>query len=161
MKSLEERVKWAERGDNSQNPLDFFRQHYDPSTTRGQLAKQDKGLYGRLREDGLLEHVPTSRAEKRDFGNNPIAYYKEHNAGLTRGKLKLIDSSLYRRLRKDGLLEYVPTSNRFGNDPLVYYQEHHAGLTRGKLKLIYPSFYERLRRDGLLKHIPTRSSKIG
>ena len=106
MTSLEDRVKWAERGDKKQSPLEFFRKHYIAGLTRGQLRKQDSSLYQRLRRDGLLENVPVSRT---DFGNDPVAYYQEHHAGLTRGQLQNQDPSLYQRLRRDGLLENVPT----------------------------------------------------
>ena len=66
-------------------------------------------MYKRLRKDRLLEHVPTS---KRDFGDDPVAYYQEHYDGLIRGQLKKEDPSLYNRLREDRLLEHVPLKQR-------------------------------------------------
>ena len=109
--ALEDRVKWVERADKNQNPLDFFRQYYDSSTTRGKLSKQDHSLYQRLRREGLLDQIPLQQ-EHRDFGTDPMAYYQEHYVGLTRGQLRQQDHSLYERLRREGLLDNVPTKSR-------------------------------------------------
>ncbi|MBI2147044.1 hypothetical protein HYU19_01045 [Candidatus Woesearchaeota archaeon] len=170
---LEDRIKWAERADKNQNPANFFRQHYDPDTTRSQLAKKDCALYRILSRKRLLdeaipdfdhetsERVRRARTEVSRFGNDPFAYYQEHHAGLTRGQLWKQDQSLYQRLRSDGLLDQVPvTRTDFGNDPVAYYQEHYAGLTRGQLKKQDPSLYQRLRRNGLLDNVPAKPIKI-
>ena len=149
--SLEDKVRWGDVWREYDNPLDFLREHHD-GLTRGQLHREDPSLYQRLRKDGLLEHVPTTKA---DFSDDPVAYYTEHHDGLTRGELKKEDPNLYQRLRRDGLLEHVPTASRFGDDPVAYYTEHHDGLTRGQLQKEDPSLYQRLRRDGLLEHVPT------
>ena len=114
MVPLEERVKWAERENKDQDPLDFFREQYDAHTTRGELQKQDRSLYQRLRKDGLLDSVPVQQV-RRDFGDNHLAYYQEHYAGLTRGELAKQDPSLYQRLWKEGLLDNVPTKGRKAN----------------------------------------------
>ena len=110
MVPLEERVKWAERVDKNQDPLDFFREQYDTHTTRGKLRVLDNSLYQKLRRDGLLEHVPVSSR----FRNDLVAYYQEHYAGLARGELQKQDHSLYQRLWKEGLLDNVPTKGRKG-----------------------------------------------
>ena len=47
-----------------ENPLEFYRENY-PGMTRGQLGKEDQGLYQRLRRDGLLGEVPL----KQKIGN--------------------------------------------------------------------------------------------
>ena len=105
MASLEDIVKWNRYIAQTVNPVDFYKEHYD-GMTRGQLQKQDPRLYRKLRREGLLDLVPTS---KRDFGSDPLKYYKERYADITRGQLELQDPNLYRRLRRDGLLGSVPT----------------------------------------------------
>ena len=120
MTSLEDRVKWAERAVKNQNPIDFFRQYYNSNTTRSQLAKEDFALYRilsrkRLLDDAIphFDHEASERGRRRTevsrFGNDPVAYYQEHYAGLTRGQLQKQELSLYQRLWKDGLLDNVPT----------------------------------------------------
>ncbi len=180
MTSLEDKVKWAEREDKNQNPLEFFRQHYNPGTTRSRLSREDFSLYRILSRRGVLdEAIPDFDIEKSyrgksierisRFGNDPITYYQQHHAGLTRGQLQKQDPVLYERLRRNGLLENVPVSSRFGNDPVAYYNEHYAGLTRGQLQKQDPSLYQRLWKDGLLESVPTadinevrkQSSKFG
>ena len=102
--NLENKIKWAERKDKNQNPLDFFRENYDSEITRGQLRKKDFSLYQRLRKDGLLDEVPTFNR----FIQDPLEYYKQNYQGMTRWQLQKKDSSLYERLRKEGLLGEVP-----------------------------------------------------
>ena len=82
--NLENKIKWTERKDKNQNPLDFFRENYDSEITRGQLNKKDQSLYERLRRDGLLEEVPIANR----FIKDPLEYYKQNYPGLTRGQLK-------------------------------------------------------------------------
>lgn len=169
---LEDKIRWAERENKEMNPLDFFREHYDDSITRSRLARQDHGLYRILTRKGLLDQaipqaddqaVARGKKSKRNFGDDPLAYYQEHYAGLTRGQLKKKDQSLYCRLHQDGLLSHLPLQqvHRDFGDPLVYYQEHHAGLTRGQLERENPTFYQRLRKDKLLEHIPVKKRTFG
>ncbi|MBI2665891.1 hypothetical protein HYX12_04685 [Candidatus Woesearchaeota archaeon] len=120
MASLEDRVRWTERTNKHQNPIDFFRQHYEPNTTRSQLAREDFTLYKILSRKKLLDDaIPNfdheasktgrmARLGVSKFGNDPVAYYQEHHAGLTRGELARQDPGLYQRLWKDGLLDNVP-----------------------------------------------------
>ena len=42
--------------------------------------------------------------ERRNFGDDPVAYYRAHYDGLTRGELRQRDRSLYQVLWKSGLL---------------------------------------------------------
>lgn len=125
MVPLEDKVKWAEREDKNQNPLEFFRKHYNSGTTRGQLAREDFSLYRILRRRDLLDDaIPNfdteafkkgkSAGRKSRFGNNPVAYYKGYYDGLTRTQLQKQDRSLYERLREDGLLWHVPTKGYKG-----------------------------------------------
>jgi len=102
-----------------------------------------------------IEHVPVAQ-EHREFGDNPVGYYRKHYDSLTRGQLKKKDPGLYARLWMDGLLEHVPTASRFGDNPVEYYRKHHGGLTRGQLQKEDPSLYQRLWRDGLLEHVPLK-----
>jgi hypothetical protein len=87
-----------------QDPVTYYNQHYK-GLTRGQLAKQNSGLYNRLWRDGLLEHVP----KYAPFGQDPVAYYNQHYKGLTRGQLGKQNNNLYNCLRHKKLLEHVPT----------------------------------------------------
>jgi hypothetical protein len=97
------------------------------------------------------------RADRRNFGDDPVCYYREHYEGVTRGQLRKRDPSLYERLRREGLLEAVPgKESRFGDDPVAYYREHYEGLTRGELAKQDPTLYQRLRHDGLLGEVPKR-----
>lgn len=48
------------------------------------------------------------KAKRRDFGNDPVAYYQQHHAGLTRTQLADQNPKLYRRLLKDRLLDHIP-----------------------------------------------------
>lgn len=157
-------VKWNRDLAETIDPLDFYKKHYT-GLSRGRLQKEDFGLYMKLWRDGLLNNVPVlraeQRAEQRDFGDDPVTYYKEHYAGLTRGKLQKEDRSLYNRLWRDGLLDKVFVSSKFGDNPVAYYQEHYPGLTRGKLPHIASGLYRRLSKDGLLDQIPILSSKYG
>jgi len=148
--------------DFGENPLDYYHQHY-PCLTRGQLQKEDQCLYRRLRVDGLLGEVPLKNphrsTERRDFGEDALAYYHEHYDGLSRGQLQEENESLYIRLRRDGLLVHVLVflePRDFGDDPLVYYREHYYGLTRGQLQKRDNTLYKRLRRDGLIEKVPLK-----
>src|ERR1700722_2937046 len=71
---------------------------------------------------------------RKNFGSDPLTYYRKHYEGLTRGELRRRDSSLYQRLWWEGLLEQVPEKNRVIDNALAYYREHYEGLTRGELK---------------------------
>ena len=122
--NLETRVKWAERTNRKQDPLDFFRKHYDSATTRSQLSKEDNSLYRILSRRGMLDAaIPDFDAEASErgrkvriegsrFGENPLEFYRENYPGMARGQLKKEDQGLYRRLWKDGLLGEVPLKQR-------------------------------------------------
>ena len=102
--NLENKIKWAERKDKDQNPLDFFRENYDSEMTRGKLKQIDQNLYKRLKKDKLLEGVPFAYR----FIQDPLEYYRQNYPGLTRGQLKKKDESLYNRLRRNKLLKEIP-----------------------------------------------------
>jgi len=90
------------------DPAAYYKEHF-PGLTRSQLQKQVPGLYNRLWNDDLLEHVLLAKGK---FGEDALAYYHEHFPGLTRGRLKKADRSLYGRLRRDGLLKHVPLAKK-------------------------------------------------
>lgn len=169
---LEQRVKWAEREDKDADPLEFFREHYDPSTTRSRLAKEDFSLYRILRRrklggKPLLDKaIPDFDVEKHKlgkhyrrlskYGEDALAYYQEHYPGFTRGELEKENPGLYHRLHDDDLIEQVPlVSSRYGDDLLAYYQEHYPGVTRGRLQRVNNGLYQRLRRAKLLGQVPS------
>ena len=175
--NLEARVKWVERTDRKKDPLDFFREHYDSSTTRTKLSKEDNALYRILHRRGVLdvaipdfdaeasENGRRARIEVSRFGQNPLEFYRENYPGMTRGQLGKEDQGLYQRLRGDGLLEEVPLTlkrkqSRLWTNPLEFYRENYPGMTRGQLGKEDQGLYQRLRRDGLLGEVPLKQ-KIG
>ena len=170
--NLEVRVKWAERTDRKKDPLDFFREHYNSSTTRSKLSKEDNTLYRILRRRGVLDvAIPDfdaeaskngrrARIEVSRFGQNPLEFYRENYPGMTRGQLGKEDQGLYQRLRGDGLLEEVPRQRRFVQNPLEFYRENYPGMTRGQLQKEDRGLYQRLTNDGLLGEVPLKQ-KIG
>jgi hypothetical protein len=113
----------------------------------------------RSRADSFVPADPIPRRHKRDFGKDPLAYYRERFSGLTRGELVKRDQSLYRKLRRAGLLAEVPLANRVIDDALDYYSEHYQGLTRGELSKRDPSLYKKLRLEGQLEHVPTKRTR--
>lgn len=123
--SLEDKVRWVNRKNKGKDPLQFFREHYNPDTNRTQLAREDSSLYRILSRRELLdEAIPEfdqkasergkvgGSAGTRDFGDDPVAYYKKHYDGLTRGQLHDEDRTFYDRLGTEGLLEHVPLKKR-------------------------------------------------
>ena len=170
--NLEVRVKWAERTDRKKDPLDFFREHYNSSTTRSKLSKEDNTLYRILRRRGVLdvaipdfdakasENGRRARIEVSRFGQNPLEFYRENYPGMTRGQLQKEDQGLYQRLRRYGLLEEVPRQRRFVQNPLEFYRENYPGMTRGQLQKEDRGLYQRLTNDGLLGEVPLKQ-KIG
>lgn len=94
--------------------------------------------------------------QSKCYGEDLLAYYRQHYAGVLRSELKQRDRVLYERLRRDRLMAEVPTAFRVFPDPLSYFREHYAGVTRVELRLRDPGLYQRLRRDGLLAAIPLK-----
>lgn len=165
MKSLEDRLKWNRYVAKENDPLDFYDKHY-AGLTRGKLIIQDRNLYNKLKNDGLLYAIPASK--RRIKIEDPLAYYNKNYPGFTRKKLATANSSLYNKLKKEGLLHNIPVLKASARkkkyekieDPLAYYNQHYPGLTRGQLARKNSGLYEKLAREGLLKHIPT-SYKVG
>lgn len=172
--SLEDKVKWVDREDRNQSPLEFFRQHYDTSKTRASLSKTDNSLYAILSKRRLLNDaiphfdVKASETGKKSrtitkYGSDLVDYYNTHYPGLTRAQLMQQDPTFYSRLKKAELVDKIPGLSRVARDfgdPVEYYKKHHAGLTRGQLSEADPSLHKRLQRDGLIDKVP-RLSEIG
>jgi hypothetical protein len=93
------------------DPVDFFKEY--PAgriKTRGQLKKEDGGLYLKLRKLGKLEELLPDVQEKRDWSKiDPVKFFEERYAGkiTTRGQLKKEDRGLYDKLRTLGKLDVV------------------------------------------------------
>jgi hypothetical protein len=95
----------------------FFKEHYAGRiTTRSKLAKEDPGLYARLRKAGKLDDVLPDFRKVRDFSKvEPVALFNECYAGkiTTRWQLQKEDKGLYNKLRKMGKLDAVfPSDNK-------------------------------------------------
>ena len=111
------------------------------------------------------------RFRRRSFGNDPLAFFKEHSdiyQGLSRSDLDRVDGSLYQTLRNRGQLDLaIPTKRinprikyRGYESPLAYFQAHHekyATLTRSELEHLDTGLYDALlRRKQLDAAIPEK-----
>lgn len=103
---VENRVKWTERENENEDPLEFFRENYDPRTTRGQLSRIDSALYKTFWRRRLLDDAIPKRESR--FGNDVYGYYTTHYPGKTRSEISKLDRYLYEKLAREGLLERVP-----------------------------------------------------
>ncbi len=124
---VEDKIKtgklWTKREDRKKDPIEFFRENYDPSTTRSQLAVTDSALYKTFWRRGLLDAaIPNfdhkasedlrSRISLNRFGGDVFGYYMLHYPGKTRGEIGRLDPYLYEKLNLEGLLEKVPVKKR-------------------------------------------------
>lgn len=141
------------------HPLAFYRQFF-AGWTPEDLSARAPIVYERLRRKGLLRLVPRIREQTPPpFGGDPLAYYRQHYAGLTRGQVRDQEPGLYKKLRLAGLLAYIPLKPRIRfDDPVAYYREHCAGMTRKQAALAEPQFYSYLQRHRLLDTIPFAAS---
>jgi len=98
-------------------------------------------------------------AETKDYGNDPIEYYKKNHNGLSPTELKKVNEALYSKLRRENLLDQLPRRvakpQDFGDNPLAFYHLHYPGLTRGQLYKENTWLYQRLYRTGIIDQIPS------
>ena len=52
-----DKIPLLPRMDFGEDPVAYYQEHYN-GVTRGELQKQNRSLYNRLRKDGLLENIP-------------------------------------------------------------------------------------------------------
>jgi hypothetical protein len=151
------------------DPLKFFRRNYaGREISRGELRKEDPGLYSALVKKSLIdgaipEKTKNKRRRKRRKWSerNPLSYYQQYYAGttLSRGQLQKKDPGLYGALLAAGLLEKLSFERRRRNprnwsttDPLLYFQENYRELNPGRKQLqkIDGGLYKELHRRNLL-----------
>jgi hypothetical protein len=138
--------------------LTYYHEHFE-GLTRGELKKINHGFLERVRQKGLIEHIPNKSSK---YGKDYLEYYHTHYEGLTRKDLSKKDHLFYGILRKNNLLSEIPKSKRitkpskYGPDYLAYYHEHFEGLTRGQIQKKDNNFYTCLRRNNLLEQIPKK-----
>jgi hypothetical protein len=128
---------------------------------RTQLRNINPTLYTQLKRKGLINHTPAKPYQpRRDYGGDPLAYYREHYPGVTRGELAKKDPLFYNVLRYHRLLNNIPKVRRdYGGDPLAYYREHYPGVTRGQLCRVDKGLYLFLEGHNLLDQIPLNTSR--
>ena len=149
--SLDGKVRWADREDPYDDPIDFYQRMYG-GLTRGKLQLVDPALYMNLLRSGRIEEVPILSIIPKDM---LIEYCRAHYPGLSRGELQRVNKTLYMRLFREGMLSNIPRRRPlYGSDPFLYYQKHFAGVSRRRLLRIKSGLYRRLRKDGLIGKVP-------
>tara|TARA_Y100000310_G_scaffold228802_1_gene231132 strand:- start:561 stop:1088 length:528 start_codon:yes stop_codon:yes gene_type:complete len=158
--TLEEKVRWAQREDKGMDPLDFYREYHN-GLTRGQLIKEDSGLYQRLWKDKLLEHIPKGKTggprKNEDFCKYPLTYYRKYYGDLTQGELKMRNKKLYKALIREGLMGQIPRYHSdYVDDPKAYYKDHYAGLSIYQILPNDIEFYLHLTQNNLVEEVTGR-----
>jgi len=103
---LDEAIPDKAKRDFKGNPLEYFREHYrDREMTRGQLYKEDKGLYV-----SLLKHNQMEGAIPKKYRGyaSPLECFNDlfgDGKGVTRWQLQREDNRLYHVLRNHGQLD--------------------------------------------------------
>ena len=138
----------------SPSPLDYFKEYFgDRTITRGELFKEDSGLYYALRYRGQFdEAIPKDPEGYFRKHPSPLSYFKEYfgDRTITRGELFKEDSGLYKALlrRRGQLDEAIPKGGYRGSpSPLDYFKEYFGDrtITKGELKKEDLGLYSALR----------------
>ena len=136
------------------NPLIYFKEYFgDRTITRGELFKEDSGLYYALRYRGQFDEAIPKDPEGYYRGSpSPLDYFKEYfgDRTITRGELFKEDSGLYKALlrRRGQLDEAIPKGGYRGSpSPLDYFKEYFGDrtITKGELKKEDLGLYSALR----------------
>jgi hypothetical protein len=111
----------------SVDPVAYFKEHFEGKIIyRRDLMKADSQLYNHLLKTGKINEVLPQKP-RRDLSTlDPVAYFKEHYAGMfkTKEQLRQKDQPLYCLLRDQGKFDLVfPRKNDGLDDILRDYAE--------------------------------------
>ncbi len=105
------RRMWSQMSDDEIKG--YFMENYKGVFIK-ELMKIDSKFYQILRERGLMDIVPRTNREKRDWSimsdDDVLQYYEDNYPGTTRGYLHRKDSGLYLALTERNLLHKVPST---------------------------------------------------
>lgn len=141
--------------------VDVFKEKYSHVTSRGELAKEDKGLYQKLWKTSKLDDVLPEKQKRRDYEEKSAVelFYEKYPHMTSRGELSKEDRGLYCKLKKDGLLgEVLPEKREVRNygekSAVEIFKEEYSHVTsRWQLQKEDMGLYHKLRKTGKLDEV--------
>ena len=91
---------------NKLDPVEYFNSHYSHIKRRGQLDKEDNGLYTKLRRTGKLNKVLPEKQRRNYNETHSVELFHEKYFYITsRAQLRKEDQGLYQKLLRTGKLD--------------------------------------------------------
>ncbi|MBW2997221.1 hypothetical protein KY349_02680 [Candidatus Woesearchaeota archaeon] len=142
------------RNNFGSDPLAYYHKHFK-GYTRGQLYNACPGLYGRLKNDDLIQYVPKGKPGRKPRTKKElIAHLNKHHKGRTAFEVAKADRNFYSTLSYHNLLHLLPRKRRHFGDLEAYYHEHYDGVSQGRLSIMDYYFCSLLKKADLLHIAP-------